>query len=103
MNNVIRIWRSRNQILEGITNNVFRKDHVEEIAKERMEICSKCDSIDKTGKTCVVIGTAPCCGACGCSLKLKTRSLSSECDRGFWKAELTEEEEDKLNEHLGID
>lgn len=54
----------------------------------------------------MVGGTAPCCnekkGGCGCSLSLKTRALSSECPLGKWKAELTEEEEDKLNEKLGL-
>jgi hypothetical protein len=54
----------------------------------------------------MVPGTAPCCnkelGGCGCCLALKTRSLSSECPKGHWKAELTQEEEDKLNEKLGL-
>lgn len=54
----------------------------------------------------MVPGTQPCCnqdkGGCGCSLKLKTRSLSSECPTGKWKAEITEEEEDQLNQKLGI-
>jgi hypothetical protein len=54
----------------------------------------------------MVAGTAPCCneklGGCGCSLGFKTRSLSSECPKGHWKAELTQEEEDKLNEKLGL-
>jgi hypothetical protein len=41
-------------------------------------------------------------GGCGCSLSLKTRALSSECPLGYWKAVLSEEEEDKLNEKLGL-
>jgi hypothetical protein len=54
----------------------------------------------------MVPGTHPCCnqelGGCGCSLEFKTRSLSSECPLGKWKAELTEEEENQLKQKLGI-
>ena len=38
-------------------------------------------------------GTQPCCGECGCSLALKTRSLSSECAEGHWTSVLTDEED----------
>ena len=47
-------------------------------------------------------GTQPCCGLCGCSLAFKTRSLSSKCDIGKWIAEVTEEEEDVINDKLKI-
>jgi len=54
----------------------------------------------------MVPGTTPCCnqelGGCGCSLKFKTRSLSSECPKGHWKAEMDQSEEDMLNSKLGI-
>jgi hypothetical protein len=54
----------------------------------------------------MVPGTAPCCnekhGGCGCSLEFKTRSLSSDCPLNKWKAILTQEEEDKLKEKLGL-
>jgi hypothetical protein len=45
-------------------------------------------------------GTQPCCGICGCSLAFLQRSLSSSCEAGKWKAVLTEEEDDLLNDHL---
>lgn len=71
-----------------------------------MSICKNCKLYDEEGKGCMVVGTAPCCnqdlGGCGCSLSLKTRALSSECPLSKWEAELTEEEEDKLNEKLGL-
>jgi len=79
--NIIKIWKSRGQIIEGITNSIFKREDVEEIAKER----------DK--------------GGCGCSLSLKTRSLSSSCPHpngAKWSAELTQEEEDTLNKKLGL-
>jgi hypothetical protein len=71
-----------------------------------MDICFFCDLYTENDKGCLVPGTAPCCnqelGGCGCSLKFKTRSLSSDCPMGHWKAEVTQEEEDLINEKLGI-
>lgn len=98
-----QIFKNRKQILEGIKNNIFKKEHVEEIAFQRLLICTECDHYDISGEGCLVIGTAPCCnkntGGCGCSLSLKTRSLSSACPLTVpkWEAVLTEEEENKLN------
>jgi len=86
-------------ILEGIKNAAFKDEHVEQIAEERMAICSTCPSIDKEGTSCMVLGTQPCCGMCGCSLTFKTRSLSSSCGdekNPRWEALLTQEEEDAL-------
>lgn len=100
MGNLIRIWKSRNQIFEGIKNNIFKKKHVEDIAFFRNEICKVCEFIDFEGSKCAVPGTQPCCSECGCSLKLKTRSLSSDCPKGFWLAEMTAEEEKELLKKL---
>ena len=104
--NLIKIWKSKGQIVEGIKNNIFKKDDVEHIAQQRINICHGCKLYDFSGEGCMIPGTHPCCneklGGCGCSLKLKTRALSSECPKGKWIAELTEEEEDLLNEKLGL-
>jgi hypothetical protein len=104
--NIIKIWKSKGQILEGITNSVFKREDVEEIAQHRLDICKECTLFDEKGEGCLVPGTAPCCnekkGGCGCSLSLKTRALSSGCPLGKWKEELSEEEEDKLNQKLGL-
>lgn len=104
--NIIKIWKSKGQIIEGITNSIFKKEDVEEIAKHRLSICHFCDLYTESDNGCMVPSTAPCCnkelGGCGCCLALKTRSLSSECPKGHWKAELTQEEEDKLNAKLGL-
>jgi hypothetical protein len=105
-NNVIKIWKTKGQILEGLTNSIFKKEDVEEIAEQRMDVCYHCQLYTEADPGCMVMGTTPCCdqrqGGCGCSLKFKTRSLSSECPLGKWKAELTEEEENQLNQKLGI-
>ena len=97
---LIKIWKNKGKILEGIKNHTFKQEHIEEIHDERMKICKECTYYDKKGSECYVPGTKPCCGECCCSLALKLRSLSSECDLAKWSAILNEEEEDKLNESL---
>jgi hypothetical protein len=104
--NLIRIWKSKGQILEGVTNSIFKREDVEEIAEQRMNVCRRCPLYDGNGSGCMVPGTQPCCnekkGGCGCSLGLKTRSLSSSCPKGHWEAELTQQEEDLINQKLGL-
>ena len=97
---LIKIWKEKNKILEGIKNKIFKKEHVEEIANLRYETCKVCPHIDHKGDKCYIKGTQPCCTLCGCDLSLKTRALSAECDDKRWKAVLSEEEEDLLNETL---
>lgn len=104
--NIFKIWKHKGQILEGITNSIFKKEDVEAVAEYRMFVCKNCKLYDENGDGCLVPGTHPCCneklGGCGCSLSLKTRALSSDCPLKKWKAELTEEEEDLLNKKLGL-
>ena len=100
LNNTIKIWKERNKIFEGVRNNIFKKEHIEEIAFSRNEVCVKCPHIDVKGDKCAVIGTQPCCSQCGCSLKLKTRSLSSACPKEFWSAVTTEQEEDLIRQSI---
>jgi len=97
---IIRIWKNKGKILEGIKNSIFTSQHVEEIAELRNLICQECPHIDKRGSMCAMPGTQPCCKLCGCNLKLKHRSLSSSCDDGRWHAELTQQEEDALADQL---
>ena len=97
MKSVIKIWKAKGQILEGIKNNIFKNDDIEDIASERQKICDDCTS---KGDKCVMPGSGPCCGECGCSLKLKLRSLSSDCPLKKWNAELTFDEEYVLQKKL---
>jgi hypothetical protein len=103
---IFKIWKNKGQILQGIANSIFKKEDVEAVAQQRLQICKECALYDVHGDGCTVPGTTPCCneklGGCGCSLSLKTRALSSECPLGKWGAELTEEEEDQLNQKLGL-
>lgn len=100
MENLIKIWKNKDKILEGIKNSVFTSEHVEEIAKERDSICQSCPFIDRSGSSCIVPGTQPCCGKCGCSLHFKQRSLSSSCDDRRWDAVLSQDEDDNLTNSL---
>ena len=97
---IIKLWKSKGKILEGIKNRVFKQEHVEEIFLERKKICDGCPKQDKKGDNCYVPGTQPCCSVCGCSLQLMLRSLSSECEDGNWDAIISEYEEDELNKNL---
>jgi len=102
-NKLATIWKSRTQILEGVKNNVFKSKDVEEIASVRADICNSCPHLDSKGSSCLMSGTQPCCGKCGCSLKFKLRSLSSACgdeETPRWHALLSEEEEDALKEEI---
>jgi hypothetical protein len=103
MSDVIRVWKEKNKILEGIKNRVFKKADVEHIAAERMAICDTCSFLDKTGVSCLVPFTQPCCGLCGCSLGLKTRALSAACDGNMWGAVLSEDEQEAMDRHLDSD
>lgn len=97
---ILKAIRNADQIFEGVKNTIFKSEDVELIANERWKICKKCEFIDYKGDKCVMPGTEPCCGECGCSLGFKMRALSSSCPKDKWTAIMTEEEEDKLNERL---
>lgn len=96
----LEIWKDKGKIFEGIKNSVFKNEHVEEIAAQRNSICQLCENIDIQGTECVMPGTQPCCGVCGCSLQFLQRSLSSKCEAGKWDAILTDEESDELDNYL---
>jgi hypothetical protein len=101
-----KIFTNRKKIIEGVKNRVFKKEHIEKIAFERIEICQDCNRFDPEGDSCAVPNTQPCCAECGCCLALKTRSLASQCehpDGPRWKAEMTPEEQDKLYKEINFD
>lgn len=88
METLIKLWKNKWLILQGFWNKTFKTDKVESVAKRRMKICEKCPEIDRVGTLCMVGGTQPCCGICGCSLSMKTRSMDSECPHPhkYWEA-----------------
>lgn len=80
-------------------NTVVRDEFVETVAAYRNEICDGCKF---KGNKCAVKGTGPCCEACGCSLHVKTRALSSACglaqkgEMPKWLPVLTSKQEEDL-------
>jgi len=100
LNKFKNAFKNKSQILEGIKNHLFKKEHVEAEAAIRWHFCKQCPKLDMDGGDCLVPGTQPCCSSCGCSLKYKLRSMSSDCPLGFWGAKMDEETEDKLNQYL---
>jgi hypothetical protein len=94
--NIIKLWKEKGKIFEGLKNSMFKQEHIEDIASVRMDICNICPHLDTTGNKCFVVGTQPCCGECGCKLSFKTRSLASDCPKGHWFAITTQEEEDAI-------
>lgn len=104
---VSEIWKNKSSILEGIKNNMFKKEHVEEIYNERLEICKNCKYYDPEGKSPKAVTPGdPACGACGCPLATKLRSLSTVCGKAsigetpLWTSITDQETEDKLKEKL---
>jgi hypothetical protein len=110
--NLLKVWKNKGQILEGIVNKVFKQEHIEEISRERMEICKSniCGLYDSDGSSeKAVVQGQPACAGCGCSLEYKTRCLSCHCylqDAGgdpLWSAVLSDVEETLLKERMTQD
>lgn len=95
-----KIWNNKSKIIEGIKNNTFKQEAVEQIAEARLNICASCPKKDIEGSSCMVPGTQPCCAACGCKLAWKVRSLSENCPEGKWKEIVSFEEETEINDML---
>lgn len=106
---LLRAWKSKNQILEGIVNKVFKNEHIEEIAEERMMICESnlCGYYDADGSSeRAVVKGQPACAGCGCALALKVRCMSCHCHlkdeklHPLWDAVISPAEETLLRERL---
>lgn len=104
-NKLIRIWKKKGKILEGIKNSIFKKEDIEVIAQERMIACNNCPYIGRRDEDCE-FGFGPCCTICGCVLGYKLRVMSESCphpDGPLWSAELSEEESEELNKKISLD
>lgn len=90
-------------ILEGTWNSIFVREEIEQVAKQREEICRGCSMNSDHAKKFNKYKTFRPdfhCTVCGCDLHLKTRALSQHCPLGKWEAQLTEEEEYELTKKL---
>jgi len=96
INKLLGAFSNIDKITEGLKNKIFKKEHVEEIAKVRWEECYKCEHLDEVGTNCALSTTKPCCGKCGCSIGLKIRALASSCPVGKWKPVVAKKEQGKI-------
>ena len=71
-------------IANGIRNYFFKNSRIENLAKQRMDICNACPEIDLKGDKCFAPNTQPCCGKCGCKLAFATRSEDYKCPLNKW-------------------
>jgi hypothetical protein len=101
LNKIIGAFGNMDKILEGVKNNIFKREDVEQIVKLRYNHCVSCKHLDTKGDKCAVNGTQPCCADCGCSLALKLRSLSSDCPQGKWVAVLDKDAEEAVKKQIG--
>lgn len=97
INKLLNAVKHIDQVFDGVKNKIWKKEYVEDIAKDRWQHCLKCEHLDRQGLNCAVPKTQPCCADCGCSLGFKLRALSSSCPKNKWKAVMSEEEEKKIN------
>jgi hypothetical protein len=104
---ISKAWENRSKIWEGLRNKTFKQSDVEELYEERIAICrsNKCGNYDPTGESeKAVFKGKESCGACGCRLDWKARSLSSTCglediqQEPLWKAVVSEQEDLMIKE-----
>ena len=100
INKLLAAFGNLDKIAEGIKNKIFKNEDVEAIAKMRWQECKSCPLLDEKGTSCAVNGTQPCCADCGCSISLKIRAMSADCPKGRWKAVMSPELENKLNNQV---
>lgn len=98
-----KIWKNRRKIFEGIWASLFPNAFIKLVSKYRFDICkmNACGYYDKLGVSeAVIVKGKPSCAQCGCSLAIKTKSLSSQCALSnigrvpLWSAIMSGEDED---------
>lgn len=77
------------EIAEGWANKVLQRQ--QELSDARMKVCNNCEHISTKHNT---VRFDVHCVKCGCTLDAKTRSETSECPIGLWKAVNFEENEE---------
>ena len=89
------------KIYEGWKNSYFPKTSlkgiIEDTSKERLNICNSCEHHSKNNKSSIRPDAH--CMKCGCTLLAKTKCLSCECPIEKWKAVVTKEQGDEMNNY----
>lgn len=77
-------------ILNGYKNLLIRDKTVEDLALQRLNICSSCPQAKPSLIVTLIKGSeteeaeGAICGSCGCPLMAKTRSVSDDCPLDKW-------------------
>jgi hypothetical protein len=85
MQKLLKIWKDRKEIIQGIYNyylNFKKAKQIKNMSEERLKICrsNKCGYYDQSGTSeKVFINGEEACGVCGCNLKFLTSSQDSQC------------------------
>lgn len=90
-------------LLEGAWNSVFVKESIEEVHKERLQMCEKCvynSTVMKEQTNYKTFRPDFHCTLCGCNLDMKTRCMACECPIQKWRALISEEEENMITSKL---
>lgn len=69
------------EIIRGWKNLLIRDEFVEEIALDRLDVCSECEC--NTTKPDLTMLSR--CTECDCVLEAKARNLDSNCPKNKWK------------------
>ncbi len=72
------------QIAEGyynlfISGTPIASEKIEQLSKDRMEICKSCNDFNKHNGSCNAPLQNGCCKFCGCYMQAKTRVLEANC------------------------
>lgn len=71
------------EIAEGYINLINKNQMIEEIAKERLEVCKPCNKNSDNNPS--LRTSISFCTECGCILASKARSPESSCPLKKWK------------------
>jgi len=87
------------QIYEGWKNkllpDVDMKEQIDLVDAERTAICEGCANHSMNHKT---VRPDAHCVSCGCTLSAKTKCLSCQCPIDKWKAVLSDEQQDIIED-----
>lgn len=96
--------KNRKLVIEGIKNNIFKQEHIEQIFQERKAICHSCTFHSlKVRKEKELVIPYNHCTLCGCKDEIKLRSLGSRCtdeENPKWLEVVDIETAEKIKEQI---
>ena len=69
------------------------KETIKLVSNERIQICRDCEFHSSKHAS---IRIDEHCTDCGCPLSAKTKCMSCDCPKSFWKAHVTDDENEEL-------